>query len=158
MRLKYGSYDLDVDVRRTREFYEKAETVGESCGCDGCVNFEKAANVLPAEIKDFFGSLGVNLRKASECYVIHTDEDGKLVYGGFYHICGVLLSGEGAWVKVSENTAAWDQKRTFAVNEDFLIFFQKEIDLLEEGFPQPVIQMEFSARIPWMMDKDNPYM
>lgn len=33
--------------------------------------------------------------------------DGSLLYGGFYHICGTLLRGKSAWVKIDEHTCSW---------------------------------------------------
>ncbi len=41
--------------------------------------------------KDKFSTdIGVDMRKACECYV---NDDGTLFYGGFYHLCGILSEG-----------------------------------------------------------------
>lgn len=85
------------------------------------------------------------------------DVDGTLLYGGFYHVCSILLDGTSAWKKLNENTSYWDKEASFPVSSDFFISFQKDIALLEKGFPLPVIQLEFSARIPWVLEKRNPY-
>ena len=58
---------------------------------------------------------------------------------------------------MNENTSYWDKEASFPVSSDFFISFQKDIALLEKGFPLPVIQLEFSARIPWVLEKRNPY-
>ena len=94
MIFQFGQYKVDVDVEKTRLFYEKAVPVGEYCSCDGCQNFEKAVEVLPESVKAFFSELGVDLKRISECYVYHANKDGNLCYGGVCHICGTLLSSE----------------------------------------------------------------
>lgn len=42
MIFKFGQYKVDIDVEKTKNFYENAEPVSKSCSCDGCLNFEKA--------------------------------------------------------------------------------------------------------------------
>ena len=42
-----GPYTLDVDVEKTKRYYDTAKSVGEECTCDGCQNFEKAVGTLP---------------------------------------------------------------------------------------------------------------
>ena len=151
MIFEFGKYKVDIDVMRTASFFETALRAGETCPCDGCQNFDKASYLMPEELKVFFKKMGTDLAKPSECFVYYKDEDGQLLYGGFYHLCGAILEApEG---DVSEG----QEDRMYTVNEDFKISFLKEVDLLEEGFPEPVIQMEFLARIPWTLNKENSY-
>ncbi len=35
MIFEFGKYKVDIDVEKTKQFYEKAETVDEGCSCDG---------------------------------------------------------------------------------------------------------------------------
>lgn len=158
MVLKFGEYEIDVDIQKTRSFYENAKFISEECSCDGCQNFEKAVDVLPQSVKVFFSDLGINMKKICECYVNVVNEDESLLYGGFCHICGTLLSGNGAWVKIDKNTAYWKKDSTFSVSQNFHISFQDNISLLEKDFPLPVIQLEISANIPWVLEKENPYL
>ena len=157
MRLTFGSYEIDVDAAKTRAFYAAAQTVSEACGCDGCRNFEQAAASLPAEVGAFCEALGVDLRKVCECYVNTVNPDGTLLYGGFCHICGTLLRGESAWQRQSDTEAIWAEDIAFPVTEAFRVSFQKEVLLLEPGFPKPVIQLEFSAGIPWVLIGEHPW-
>ena len=157
MLFEIGQYRLDIDVPKTRQFYKATDVVSKSCSCDGCLNFERAVSKLPPVIISFFTNLGVDMRKVCECYVNYADDDGTLLYGGFYHVCGILLDGTSAWKKTNENTSYWDKEASFPVSSDFFISFQKDIALLEKGFPLPVIQLEFSAKIPWVLEKRNPY-
>ena len=158
MIFEFGQYKIDVDVEKTKKFYEQADLVTEGCSCDGCQNFEKAVETLPVSVRDFFSKLGVDVRKICECYVLCTNEDGTLSYGGFCHICGVLISGESAWGKCDKAVSRWEERKTFAISESFQISFQEEIDLLEDDFPLPVIQLEFTAEVPWVLDRENNYM
>lgn len=157
MYIKFGQYEADIDIEKTKQFYENADVVGNNCVCDGCLNFEKAVDTSPQAVKKFFDTLGIDMRKACECYVNCADNDGSLLYGGFYHVCGILLHGESAWRKTSETASCWDNKAAFSISPDFYISFQKDIVLLEKDFPLPVIQLEFLAKIPWVLKKENPY-
>ena len=93
MIFQFGEYKIDVDVEKTRQFYDRAKTVSEGCQCDGCLNFERAVDKLPQNIRDFFSALGVDMKKICECYVYCAKDENTLYYGGFCHICGTLLSG-----------------------------------------------------------------
>lgn len=158
MIFEFGQYKVDIDIPKTKLFYEKSELVSAGCFCDGCRNFESAVDMLPQSIKPFFLKLGIDMKKICECYVNCTNEDGTIFYGGFYHICGTLLSGSSAWVPTSKTTAHWEPDLTFSISPDFHISFQDSVDLLEKDFPLPAIQLEISANIPWVLNKENPYL
>ena len=149
---KFGQFEVDIDVERTRLFYDKARLVSNACECSGCKNFEKAVSYLPSEVVAAFEKMGVDMRKVCECYSNYY-EDGKVLYGGFFHVCGRLLRGESAWEKKSENHKVWNDDAAFALNDDFRISFQEEVCLLETGCPLPALQLEFSAWIPWCLDE-----
>lgn len=157
MLFELGPYRVQIDVTKTKEFYEGAKAVSYVCSCDGCRNFEVAVDGLPAPITEFFSDLGIDMRKVCECYVNCVEDDGTLLYGGFYHVCGVLLEGKSAWRKIDESVSCWDDEAAFCVTPDFHISLQEEIALLEKDFPLPALQLEFSARIPWVLGKNNPY-
>lgn len=158
MLFEVGQYRVDVEVEKTKQFYQNADAVSKSCSCDGCRNFEKAVDTLPPFVTAFFADLGIDMKKACECYVNCAGQDGLLLYGGFYHVCGTLLDGQGAWQEISENTFYWNNDAAFCISPDFNIAFQEDIALLEQDFPLPVLQLEFLAKIPWVLKKDNPYL
>lgn len=157
MVFNFGQYRIDVDVDMTKNFYKNADKVSEGCSCAGCKNFEQAAEYLPVAMKMFFDNLGIDYQKACECYVNCSNSDGTLLYGGFYHICGTLLSGNSAWVEIDKNCSHLDENIMFKVTDDFQVSFQDEVGLLEEDFPNPVIQLEFLANIPWVLVEKCPY-
>ena len=158
MILTFGRYSLDIDAERTREYYRTAERVTESCSCDGCRNFERAADGLAGPVREFFDLLGADPKKVRECYVNGAAEDGTLLYGGFCHLCGTLAEGESAWKSISDRESVWCGREAYPVTDSFLVAFQENVDLPEDGFPQPMVQMEFSAALPWVLEKRNPYL
>lgn len=74
------------------------------CSCDACRNFENAVDALPKTIGTFFAMLGVDMKKACEVYLNCTNQDGMVLDGGFYHVCGKVLEGKSAWVKECEGS------------------------------------------------------
>ncbi len=157
MEVWYGPYVLDIDTQKTRSFYQKAALVSAGCSCPGCRNFEKAFGTLPDEIKSFLDALGIDGKKPAEVYTNSVNADGLVSYGGFYHLCGRLLHGESAWVAVKREKKAivsyWDTSKTYAVSKDFHVSFVEDCSLVEDGFPEPVLQMEIEANIPWVLEE-----
>ena len=151
MVFEFGPYTVDIDIPKTRLFYEKYGLAGGGCDCVGCRNFAKAVDALPLPVHSFFTQLGIDIQKPCECYVHYTNEDGTLLYGGFYHVCGTLLN-EGA-----KGRECIGQKDYFSISPDFEICFTDSVCLLEENFPAPVIQLEISANIPWVLQEENSY-
>lgn len=72
------------------------------------------------------------MKKVTEVYGEKGREDGTLLYGGFYHLCGTVLEGESAWNVKDSDISHWEKARTFFVTDKFEISFQKECYLLEE--------------------------
>ena len=148
MIYKYGQYTVDIDVEKTKAFYARARRISEVCPCDGCTNFERAVKILPKDVASVFSALGIEPEKVAECYVNTTNPDGTLMYGGFCHVGGTMPEGEFDW--------PWEDD-AYAVGANFRISFRRELSLLEDDFPEPAIQMEFIANLPWLLDTENTY-
>ena len=59
MIFEFGKSKVDIDVERTRAFYE-SDTAGViDCDCDGCRNYLKFCQRMTPKLKDFFDSMGV---------------------------------------------------------------------------------------------------
>ena len=157
MIFTFANYVVDIDVEKTRQIYKELPLITQGCECDGCQNFEKAADILPKTVRTFFDTLGVDLKKIVECYVNCKNEDGTLLYGGFCHVCGTLIRGESAWVNISETHSYYNTDLTYRLDENFHISFQEECLMVEEQFEPPMLQIEFEANIPWVLDKENTY-
>lgn len=163
MVFTFGKFTIDVDIEKNRAFYQTGEALTVGCNCDGCVNFEKATDSFPESVKAFFQGLGVDPKKPAEAYVNCSEENGKkLFYGGFYHLCGMILTGDNAW-----ETQEVDGITTISyINEDYLyeiadgfnvLFSAAGEALLEDGFSAPVVTMDFEFHVPWVLDKENTY-
>jgi len=157
MLFEFGQYKIDVDVERTLVFYESAPIISEACSCAGCRNYERAVEALPNEVRCFFEKLGVDMKKAREVYVYCKNADGTLFYGGFYHICGVVLAGESAFVPAPTSGYFWDAEKAFALTDSFAVSIREECFLLEDDFPIPALQIDISANIPWVLAEMNGY-
>lgn len=158
MILSFNQYIVDIDVDKTRIFYQTAENIRDGCDCSGCRNFEKALPHLQQEVNLVFDKMGIDIKKPREVYVNCLNPDGTLFYAGFYHICGKLISGSSPWKEIDEMSKSLDENALFKINKDFKIAFQEQVDLLEENFPLPVIQLEFFANIPWVLNEENTYL
>ena len=56
-----------------------------------------------------------------------------------------------------DSTAYWDEKAIYPLSPNFVISFSDRIDMLEPDFPLPVVQLDFDADIPWVLEKKNSY-
>ena len=156
MIFRFSDYVLDIDVERTRAFYERDDikTTSEQCTCQGCQNYDKAVLTLPEKVLHFFREMGIDPCKPAEAFDVmgsQLDEDGKVWYNGFYHICGTRLQGEDAWVGNAEDLMHLDEDKMYKPDESFRVSFEEQVLLLHEAFPTPVLQMEFDAHLPWVI-------
>ena len=157
MLFEFGNYILDIDVDKTREFYIHAQNITADCDCQGCRNYVKWAEELSAEPKYTLENMGVLLEKTPEVYVNCSNEDGTLYYGGFYHVCGKIVRGKNPWMTITENSRTFDEGTFVSLADGFRVSFTEDIDLLEENFPTPAIQMEILANIPFVLSERCDY-
>ena len=147
-----------IDTERTKMFYQKTVSSEQYCDCDSCLNFRLAISSLSQDIKKFFVSLGIDMYRFCECYVNGMDKNKKILYSGFYHVCGHFLEHKNMLAKKVKNVIHKHEKTIFCLTSDFKVYFHEELALLETNFPLPAIQLEFLATIPWILKKDNPYL
>ena len=154
MVFTFSKFVFDIDVEKTKAYYDIAKFVSEDCSCSGCRNYEKAIDFLPKEIISFFTKLGIEMKKIREVYVNCTNADDTVLYGGFYHVCGKLIKGDSAWISDNPTESHWDNEKAYAITDDFRVSYQQECSLLDNNFPLPAIQLEILANIPWVLDKN----
>ena len=163
MVIKFGSFVLDIDVERTRAFYERADipTMSKQCECINCQNFDIAILKAPDTVLSFLRSLGIDPQKPAESFNAPgtISPNGIINYCGWYHICGSILEGPKT-IKVKENTSCrknisyeylWEHKYAPDQIFDFSILPTKEADLLHDEFPRPVIQLWFDTHLPYVL-------
>lgn len=161
MIFDFARFCIDVDVEQTRKYYaESTRTLTEGCDCIGCRNFVKAYQNLDPEIRNFFDSLGVDIRKAPDMSAMHGDaKTNTMYYMGWCHLCGTIISGESAWVPDSDRSCQWDAERAFAVTETCRVSFNNRCALVEDSFPRPVLQLEVDIQVPWVLENvQHPWM
>lgn len=88
MTYEFGKYKVEIDIEKTRDFYEQAENITGACTCDGCVNFEQATGVFPFEVRKFFSNIGVDIRKAAEIIPYTSENNGSTNGNTFYYPLG----------------------------------------------------------------------
>ncbi len=161
MNLLIGPYRLDIHAEVTRVAYAALPTLGESCTCMGCRNFDALvrAGHLPAAVSELFDALGIDPAKPAEMSAYTSLPDGRVLYGGFYHLCATLLEGESAWVPTAGNSdhLHWESGKAIPLAEEVEICFSLDCLLLEEGFPAPTLQLELEAKLPWVLEEANTY-
>lgn len=150
-----GIYRLDIDAAQTAGFYSHAEGIG--CDCDGCRNFGRAVQFLPPPVREFLRQFGIDPQKPAEVYVNYAPSQDTVSYGGFYHACGTILRGTDPWIQIDKNHFRLDQQYRIDLCDDFSVFITDQIDLPEDDFPAPVLQIEIEFILPWVLKEPNPY-
>lgn len=144
-QIRIGKSLVEVDLAKTREFYSKDIEV---CNCLYCKNYIEASKVLATSVSEIFNKLGVLPTKPAELSDFPAEEAGARLYIGDYHLVGRVLEGE---LCTSSN---FNELNTFKV-ENFTFGFSEDLAYVPEGFPTPVLQLNFVANIPWIL-KENP--
>lgn len=148
-RKRIGDWIVEIDVERTRRFYEGYHRITEGCDCLYCKNYAEAAVRFPRPVLEFFQSLGIDPAKEGEISEYCENEDGTHLYGGFYHIVGRLVSGPDCWVKASEDLRHLDGNMVEICG--FTFGFTYGLSLLPDEFPEPAVQLEFQGNVPWVL-------
>ncbi len=145
-RLELPGWRIEYDPDTTRAAYATLQAGGaEACGCDPCRNWVLTRDrLVPQELKELLGRLGVPLDRDAEVYHIARLESGLHLYAGWYHFVGRVLTGE------------LDGAESIAFGP-FKVFFHSHPALLPEAFAGlPVVQLEFEAELPWLSGVPEP--
>ena len=156
MILKFGEFTVDIDAERTARFYrECAKSTSECCACRGCQNFDKAVEKAPRVVQNFLEAMGIDPRKPAEACDAAGEifNDGTVYYWGFYHVCGKIIECPDCWKSEAPQTAETADLQQGSMyrpdgTEDFAFGGTDGILGMEEGFPEPCIQLEFDMYLP----------
>jgi hypothetical protein len=145
MEIHFNDWILQVDVDRTSKFYND---INDEIQCD-CLDFQNYRMYLTKSegVRSFFQKLGVNPFKDGDYTSYGVPENERLLYLGVYHIVGVIVSGP------TVITDKWSDANLIKV-EDFNIGFSYELRCVHADFPEPIIQLEFEANFPWLLEKE----
>ncbi|MDP4087573.1 MAG: hypothetical protein Q8934_23705 [Bacillota bacterium] len=134
---------LEVDIDKTREFYNKDIEV---CHCVYCTNYVKACKHLNTSVSDMLNILGINLAIPAHLSEFPTDDDDTLLYLGEYFLVGRVLEGELC------TFSNFNEKNTYEI-DNFKVGFSEDLEFVPQGFPNPALQLSFEAYIPWVLNK-----
>ncbi len=95
---------------------------------------------LPGAFIDFLSTCGIEPNKVSEVYECEAKVDGSHLYIGFYHLVG----------HITRRPMRTDSTKFGNV----WLSFNEECDLVPDGFPSPVLQLDFWCHIPWVLDEE----
>ena len=75
MLFTFSDYQIEVDVERTRAFYNSETSIPTSkqCSCDGCQNYDQAILTASPRVLTFLTSLGIDPCKPAEVYTLSDD-------------------------------------------------------------------------------------
>lgn len=153
MIFEFGKFCVDVDVERTRAFYDKhGKTVIEDCGCVNCRNYYESILTVSDKVTTFFRSLGIDPRKSPEATWWYTDENGVAYYTICFHLVGTLVNSVALCRLAGDHGMETIIENFHKIDTGFKIGFTSQVVILEQNFPEPCIQLEIEAHIPWVLD------
>jgi hypothetical protein len=140
--LHFRRWVLEYDATATSAAYAAARPIGpEQCGCLYCRNFIAARDrSYPSELRQLASTVGVIPLTETETFdngPLELSNPNVRLGGGFFHFVGRIVHDPAV------------------ADED--IYFLTERSLLPEAFgDQPVVQVEFSFPVPWVVEEPPP--
>ena len=155
MILNFGDFALDIDAERTSHFYrQNAKSTSELCSCRGCQNFDKAVLKAPKAVLEFLNKMGIDPCKPAEACDAAGEmfDDGTIYYWGFYHVCGKIIECPDCFRSDSTQTTKTEYLQRSSMyhpdgTENFAFGVTDGVSLLEKGFPEPCVQLEFDMHL-----------
>ena len=149
--VQIGRWVLRPDVRRTLEAHSKLTASGATaCGCIGCLNFEAVrSRLLEGPLGSVLEKLGISPPWEVEVYELGRAPSGLHHYGGWFHFVGTIESGAPA---LRSGSADFEQ-----LSSTVSIGFHAAAQLVRPSFKgAPIVQLEVSAELPWVIDAEEP--
>ena len=153
MIFDFGNFRVDIDVESTKAFYSKyGKTVLEDCGCVNCRNYYEVILKASDKVKSFFNSIGIDPQKSPEATWWHTNENGIAYYSIIFHVVGTIIQSVDIYKPIGDNGYQLINENLYEIDKDFKVGFTSNVVLVEKDFPNPCIQLEIEAYLPWMID------
>ena len=142
-------WQLEHDAQATREVFAQLP-VGSGCDCQECRNFFAAIDrAFPPEFHRIAEQLGIELTKPAELAHYGREDGGVLIVGGWFHFIGRIITGADAMREDSSGTGHFYLEH---LTPEFSLGFSSHLALVAEPFrSQPVVQLEFETRVPWVL-------
>jgi hypothetical protein len=155
-KFNFGRWEIESDTEATRRAYaEILKGSPEECSCEPCVNFIAArTQIYSSEIVAMFGELRIPTDREAQIYHMCQLPSGFHLYGGWFHFVGRILSGADAAKQIRENVWQPDLESS---NGRFKFGFTSRVQQVRKAFEGlPLVQLEFSAEVPWLLDVKEP--
>lgn len=147
-RVDLAEWTVFYDRKATRAFYKEHQLITDDCDCAYCRNYSEALGELPKKLLDLLDRLGIDPRKEAEVYECMKHDDGRHLYGTSYHFVGTLILDEAYQDSLDDG---YRRDGQYILFEDYSIRFNDDVVLVPDGFPSPVLQLEFQVTIPWKL-------
>ncbi|WP_148927494.1 hypothetical protein [Paenibacillus methanolicus] len=144
-RIVITDWEIEVDYSKTKEYYSNHK-IDDDCTCTSCMNYRFNCKQFSNELLEFFEGLGIDPSKEGEFMDFGVSKEGSVIYMGFYHLVGRILDGPDY---VDDK---WEELNLFKINEFEFGFSSLELRCVPDDFPDPVIQLEFKAILPWLLE------
>jgi hypothetical protein len=148
MQLQISRWLIEYDAEATRHCYSQLPT-GTGCSCDECRNFDAAAGrTFPPEFVALAHELGIDPVKPAELMHWVREPSGLMLTGGWFHFVGSVLSGASLTSK-PDGTGTIDLQPYAGLE----LGVSNHTSLLPDSFSnQPVVELQFQSRVPWVLD------
>ena len=150
--VQFMSWQFEFDAPATARAQAAREAGSpESCGCLHCRNFAAARSLAyPAQFVGLLESLGAPQDRESEIWHGGEVEPGVHFYAGWFHFVGHIVTGP----EVPTGGPRGGPIELAAVTDRFSMGFTRHLDLVPESFRSDgVAQLEFSAKVPWVLSE-----
>jgi hypothetical protein len=146
----YRDWELSANAERTRRVYAAADAgSAERCGCSTCKNFiALREKIYPVEIRRLFEDIGVDFRKEAEISHFAKLENGLHYYSGWFHFIGAFI-GKDCTVPLPNGGHSLDLT---PIDDGFAVGFRRDRALTFFEADDDIIQIEFEAQLPWVID------
>jgi len=151
-----GPWVIEHDLDMTRRCYAQLPW-GNDCDCSPCRNLDAlGSDAFPPDVRQVFNELGIDIHKPAEVYHCGRLKNGLHFYGGWYHCVGHILSGPEAW-QPEPAPSTLQRLHATPFSEHFSIGCSPQREVAPAVFADlPLVQVHFSAELPWVLDEAEP--
>ena len=128
----------------------------DQCDCEHCLNFAAVRDeVYPAGVRNVFEQMGIDFRKESEIFYVHSIPPGRHLYGGEFKFIGTVqyidesyrpseeMPGVLKLVEVTENFS-------WAFSDDKVGPYAKIPGYHHRAY------ISFNVIVPWVLEAEEP--
>ena len=151
-KVEFHGWRFLVDLETTRAAYATSKRRGaRDCTCLYCKNLVAArAREYPEELRDFLGAVGVDPHLEAEVWEAGPLDKGLSMNAGWWHFAGDVESEGEPSIRLRPNSSGFSRDWSLTVLPG-----QRSLALDTFG-SAPLVQVEFVALVPWVLDAPYP--